>query len=176
MLNSEVDCTRYRGNDPQIGRRLVEIGLANSCDLAPPPDAKPIIRSHVSFRIADGAPRYRAAELAQDLLGHIGRHVEGYRNFTFEAKAVRGDAMRAAIEFALVPNPNMSDGTGREAKFNTIAFEAITDGEWLARTEPGGAFSYSVDDWLQEDSRFQDIRWFSAEQWRTGGPYVSTVI
>jgi len=177
MTNAEVDCIRYRGTDPQVGRRLVEIGLATSCDLAPPPDAKPIVRSHVSFRITDGSARYGAAQLAHELLEHIGRHFEGQRYYAFEAKPVRGDAARAAIEFAWILTLKPGDAATPEAKFKIVEFETIADGEWLARTKPEAiGLSDRVDGWLRAAARFQDIRWFSTEQWCEGGPYSSTVI
>ena len=177
MVNAEVDCIRYRGSDPHLGRRIVEIGLAHSCDLAPPPDAKPTVRSHVSFKIADGAVPYGAAQLGLELLEHIGRHFEGSKYYSFEAKPVLGDTTRAAIEFAWISMLKLGNPAASDAEFKIVEFEIVADGEWLARTKPERiGLSFRVDGWLQEGARFQDIRWFSAEQWREGGPYSSTVI
>src|SRR5262245_10214849 len=49
VRSSEVQCLRYRGDDPDMQRRLVEIGEADVCDLPFPTTARPTLRHHGTF-------------------------------------------------------------------------------------------------------------------------------
>jgi hypothetical protein len=46
---AELQCLRYRGNDPSVLRRLAEAGLASLCD-SPTTDIRPLVRNTVRFR------------------------------------------------------------------------------------------------------------------------------
>jgi hypothetical protein len=48
----ELGCLRYGGDDPEIVRRLVELGEGSACDRPELTDAIPILRNHVTFQSA----------------------------------------------------------------------------------------------------------------------------
>ncbi len=77
LVSSEADCIRYRGDDPAVLRRLAENGHSDLCDQPPPPDAAPVERNHVSFRMAKKV-RLSSVTLAA-LAGSAGSRQPGSR-------------------------------------------------------------------------------------------------
>jgi hypothetical protein len=147
------------------------MGLADQCDQPPPADAKLCIRNHVTFRSADRAKFADIVQLAQDFLLGFKKQNEG-RPSRFEAEAklleAAGDHATVAIAWA-------------NATYHTVEFKGMGAEGWLAITHPSIAgasigLSRVVDRWLRESGPFIGVRWFSAEQWQAGGPYLATVI
>ena len=171
MWSGEVNCIRYRGNDYYVGRRLVEAGLADLCDKAPPADAVPLTRSHVTFQPADKARFANIVELVENFVLHFRMRYEGRPSgFEAEATLVVASSNHASAKIGWM-----------NATYHTVEFTEVEDHGWLAITLPcdaraGIGLSRVVDQWLRGDSLFKDVRWFSAEQWRAGGPYRPTVI
>jgi len=168
MLNSEVDCIRYRGADPDIARRLVEAGAAALCDLPPPEDAKPLQRTYAGFTEIGGSSSLTARQLAQAFsdyfVGSARHELQDYK-----AKRIWSWGRHASVKISWYQD-----------RFHTVIFKAVAKGEWLAATRPHGdawiGLSRTLDNWLRTDGQFTDIRWYSAEQWRAGGPFRRTVI
>ena len=170
MHSAEVDCIRYRGNDPAISRRIAEMGYAASCDLAPPADAKLLIRSHASFWPAGSAVTEGASQWAAAFRHYFLQHVSAYSDIG--AKAVSWDRKQATARISW-----------HQGIYHAVEFNRLADGSGILVTLPGlerqGAdigLSRFVEKWFRTDGRFQDIRWFSAEQWQAGGPHSPTVI
>src|SRR4051794_8313310 len=46
---AELQCIRYRGQDPEILRRFGELGEPRLCDVSPPASIQPVFRNHVTF-------------------------------------------------------------------------------------------------------------------------------
>jgi len=46
VRSAEVQCLRYKGNDPEIARRLVEIGEADACDVLLTTTSVPFLFNH----------------------------------------------------------------------------------------------------------------------------------
>lgn len=166
MRWGEVDCIRYRGNDPDIGRRLVEAGLGDQCDQEPPADAVVQVRSHVTFQAFERNKYADVAQLAQEFLLHF-NHLSGLEH-DGTLLEVSGD--RAAVKISWW-----------NSVYHIVEFSRHEDQRWLAITLPsipaaGRGLSRVVDRWLKADGIFGEVRWYSGEQWKAGGPYLSTVI
>ena len=184
IAHAEADCIRYRGTDPGIGRRLVQMGEAWACDHAPPADAEPLARTHVCFRVADGIVERTALRNADAFLAHCKQRVAASKQ-RFEqteqrlgrtiihdigSDIVQTDIWRATLRCCWRPDI-----------YHVVEFERLSDGTWLVVTRPNDSrawiwLSRQVDAWLRAEGWLQDIRWYSAEQWRQGGPYLSTVV
>ena len=170
MRSAEVDCIRYRGNDADISRRIVEIGEAAQCDLPPPADAAPLTRNHVSFRINDDAASPDAMKLAQDFLLHFKQSRTNISNKEARVKAPQINGRRTIVEVSWW-----------QANYHMVEFERLDDRRWLVVTTArirgaGIALSLFVDRWLRAGDEFHDLRWFSTEQWQAGGPFRLTVV
>lgn len=168
MLAGEVDCIRYRGSDPDISTRIVEMGYASSCDLEPPADARPLVRSHVTFRSSTSVALDDASQLALEFRQHFLQNSPRWTEVG--AKAVPLSRERASAHISWY-----------EGIYHIVEFGLLPDGAGLAVTMPklakaGVSLSRRVDGWLRAGGIFHDIRWFSAEQWHSGGPYRPTVI
>lgn len=78
---AELQCIRYRGDDPEILRRFAELDLRLLCDVEPPAHIVPLIRNHATFTaIADSA-----AQIAESFRRHLTSKVDGLREFKFRA-------------------------------------------------------------------------------------------
>ncbi|HEX4505260.1 MAG TPA: ferredoxin [Alphaproteobacteria bacterium] len=169
VASAEADCIRYRGTDPEIARRLVEMGHGSLCDLPPPADAMPLARTHTRFEAVGGPSSLTARQLAQTFSDYfIGSRTHPIQDF--KAKPVRALGRRAWVKISWFQNC-----------FHSVKFDALPNGKWLAVTHPQMAdawigLSWTLDNWLRSDGRFADIRWYSAEQWRAGGPFRRTVV
>ncbi|WP_454818816.1 hypothetical protein [Labrys neptuniae] len=170
IKNAEVDCIRYRGSDPDIGRRLVEMGAGAQCDQPPPSDAKPLVRSHATFRAKPLFSAGNPAELAQNFLSHFVRSKTDPPFTGAGTKTGRSTTEWATVQVA------WSRGI-----YHAVDFEYLGDGIFhivtTATLEGAGiGLSQVVESWLCTCSFVDDIRWFSTEQWQNGGPYLVTVV
>ena len=170
MWSSEVDCIRYRGKDPDILRRIAEMGHADLCDVAPPGDAAPLTRSHVSFRNVEGQALDDAKDIASGFVTFVKQQNTGATAIRYHAEVVGGDQIRAAVRVSWVADHD-----------HIVEFERVGPGQWLGVTKPAErlaaiGLSRFVDTWLRADQSFTDLRWFTKEQWQAGGSYRTTVI
>lgn len=168
MWAGEVQCIRYRGVEADIGRRIVEMGHAELCDRTPPLDAAPVVRSRAAFAMVEEHASADASLIAASFLRHF-MHFDP-RVLGRRATPVRGNATRARVGVSWF-----------EDTYHSIEFESLADGRWLAIAKPvaltaGRGLSRLVDLWLKSDTRFREIRWYSEDQWKSGGPFRSTVI
>jgi hypothetical protein len=166
MFAAEVDCVRYRGSDPDIARRIVELNLAHRCDQPPPTGVQPLVRDHVTFSV--NAP----ADVALD-------PAEQFSRYLFERNKTRPDA--AQFKSARLAGPPQAVRLSWYDDVSHIVEFAATQqhNHWLARCNPGNeiaarGLSSLVNAWLK-NAGHTDIRWFSTAQWQAGGPWSDTV-
>jgi hypothetical protein len=162
----EMGCIRYRGTDPEIATRLVEMGEALLCDNAPPREARPALRRRVSFRGRGDFSSYTATDVAHLFDTFLRRRREGFG--AYDLKPIRtlrsGDAL---VRFSWF-----------KRQFHPVAF-SMGQGAFTALIENSSAslsIARTVDDWLRSTDQFQDIRWFSDDQWATGAAGKETVV
>jgi hypothetical protein len=166
---AELQCIRYRGEDPDVRRRLGELGEPHLCDVAPPPSVRPVFRNHVTFDAATSesdwiGPRDLAIAF-QEYLCSLNRHW-----LTYEFTPIVADGATAAFSFSWY-----------QSNFHPIEFCVIRvpDCRWLIRhsqVEKAGSrgVSNDVDDWLKSNSRFCKVRWYSEEQWKGSRDWQET--
>ena len=157
---AELQCIRYRGEDPDVRRRLGELGEPHLCDVAPPSSIRPVFRNHVTYDTATSegdaiGPRDLAMAFLE-YLRSLNRHW-----LTYEFTPIVADETTAAFSFSWY-----------QSNFYAIEFCAIRvpDCRWLIRhslIEKAGSrgVSNDVDDRLKSDSRFCKARWYAQDQW-----------
>lgn len=155
---ADLRCLRYGGTDDGILARLARLGEAEVCDHAPPADADLAPRTHVGVH----APLLSSAwEVAAALGERVGR--VGYTGYRARPPVADGPEVRL-------------DLTWNETNIDSIwiSADARGAGRWLVRHRPGQRLAevgvaMSLDDWLRDDSRFGDLRWYTEAEWRAGG-------
>jgi len=160
VRSSEMQCLRYSGNDPDILRRLVEIGEAEACDNPSPTTSEPILRNHVTFvsilphEVLDVALAFRYYILDQN---------SKFERYEVTQPKHEGNGVTFAFSWY-------------EGRYYTISVERRepATSRWLVKHSPiwevgSVAVSLMIDDWLSNDPRFSDFRWFSSEVWDRAG-------
>ena len=156
---ADVECLRYRGHDPDIQRRLVQIGRADSCDHPLPTYAIPILRNHVTFTTDFANEAWDVAIALMDYL--LSMNTEHLKNKVTQPRR-EGRVFKIDISWS-------------EDKFLTMTIdrgEAATD-RWLIHHSEtwelaSVGLSLVLDDWLRDDPRFSDLRWYTSDAWEVG--------
>ncbi len=167
-LYADLECIRYRGDDPDMLRRFAEAGQPEKCDIPAPAEIQPVFRNHVTFHAINPADvTLDAAEIAaefRDYLRSNSHHVD-YK-FT---RVIEGETS-ASFSFAWFEND-----------FHLIEFNTIDlpDSRWLIRHSPveklgSRLVSDAVHDWLISDGRFSSIRWYSEQEWNSSKHWNDT--
>src|SRR5262249_23658152 len=155
-------CIRYRGADPEIARRIVEMGQAELCDQPVATDAKPLVRTHVSFALSDKDALVRPRQIAAAFLHYFRNRPRG--GSSDKVREVHSDDAQSVVEISWF-----------EDVFHRVAVERLSGTKWHVQAIPcrpavAVGLSRLVERWLRDDGRFHDIQWFSDAQWRSGGP------
>lgn len=157
---AELQCIRYRGQDPEVLRRLGELGEPHLCDTTPPVSIRPVFRNCVTFdarslEVQSMTPEELASAF-QEYLRSLNRHW-----LTYEFTSIATGPKSAAFSFSWY-----------QSNFHPIEFHAVElpSCRWLVRhstIEKAGSrgVSNDVDDWLKRDARFCNVRWYTEEQW-----------
>ncbi|MES1198696.1 MAG: ferredoxin [Pseudomonadota bacterium] len=168
MWSGEVKCIRYRGVDPEIVRRLVEMGYADLCDQSVATGAVPLLRNHARFSIVDNGELILPQQVAADLLRHF---IDNAGPFSDRrVRELRSDDTCSAVQISWF-----------KGFYHDVTFEKLNPTDWLVRAKSGRpgvgiGLSRIVERWLEQDARIRDVAWFSEEQWRLGGPSQPTVV
>jgi hypothetical protein len=174
MASAEVDCIRYKGRAEEILRRIGEMGEAHLSDEPLPAGAHFIDRDRVTFTIRDAA-QLSAADLASE--------------FEHYLEAVNRQRETALYEIEpRSPNAPKVRFSWFRGAFHAVTFETLkSEPGFVAMADPAQSvlpvgvptsirgISRLIDEWLRGSERFQDLRWYSAEQWRKGGPWRETL-
>lgn len=163
MWSAEVSCIRYRGSDSALLKRLAELGSAAECDMDPG-RTRLRFRDRAVFRArlgeadspVDLADRFQASLLAEERPYPI--HFRPRRRWRPARVILSWDAgILGRGHFHSVTFAVAGDDSGR--------FEARL-GFWSSAVHGLGLL---VDDWLKGPEGAQDVRWFSADEIRSGG-------
>ncbi|MBT6493276.1 MAG: ferredoxin [Planctomycetaceae bacterium] len=166
---AEFECIRYRGNDPDVLRRLAELDLRRICDIEPPSQIIPVIRNHVRITIIGTPATDSSQQLAKEFINHLASQNNEWRQF--KTKTIRSSANASSLEFAWY-----------EDHFHPILFASIPDSasEWhieyplkndLGDRGVGNVVSY----WLNcNEGRFTNIRWYTDSDWHGDKSWQST--
>lgn len=158
---AELECIRYRGQGPEVLRRLGEAGEPQLCDVPPPETVRPVLRNHVTFAAASAqVESMTLPEIAVAYQEYL-RSLNG-RYMTYEFTPIVLN--EASVSFSY---------SWSHDSFHPVEILAISlpNCRWLIRhslIEKAGSrgASHHLDDWLKSDGRFCNVRWYSEEQWR----------
>ena len=158
--SSEFDCIRYRGSDQSFLTRLAENGYVGQADFPPAVKIQTINRTHVSFDVTDTS-RVSLISLASEFKDHLMTNA-GKTKYAFRGPEQTFFRRRAWIEYSWY-----------EARFHRVDFErtGIGRGSTLVRA-PDDIGHWSVTralkNWIQDNSCYANIMWFTKEQWEAG--------
>jgi hypothetical protein len=158
---AELQCIRYRGDDPEVLRRFAELGEPHLCDV-PPPLVSPVVRDLVLFD-SSGAPS--AAALLVSFREFLVERNHQRENIGLDVKyhyrfgELIGDVSAASLDISWF-----------EDNWHTVGCRR-SDGHtgWCVRhfsaDKVGGrGVSDLLDHWLKASDRFTDVRWLSSTQ------------
>jgi hypothetical protein len=163
--SSEVECIRYRGNDPDVLRRMSEYGLSSYSDTAISGHVDEFFRTHVVFALVQATISGMGADqLAKTFMDYQRRSMPGdpateNERFRFKTPVMTPQLAQISMSWS-------------EEIFHPIEFirPAAADQPWLIRHSPqpkigSQSVSMELDDWLRSDSRISGIRWFTEAEW-----------
>ncbi|HET7462648.1 MAG TPA: hypothetical protein VFJ82_15445 [Longimicrobium sp.] len=155
---AELQCLRYGGTDEGILTRLARLGETEVCDHAPPADAGEAPRTHVSVHAPSAASAWEVAEALAERVGRTGYPA-------WRARPPVSDGPEVRLDFS------WSETDGQSL---WISADARAAGRWLVRHRPAERLTQvgvamSLDDWLRDDPRFGDLRWYTEAEWDAGG-------
>lgn len=123
---AELQCIRYRGQDPEVLRRLGEIGEPNLGDVPPPPSVRPVFRNHVTF---DAASPEVVSMTPQELALAFQEYLRSLNRdwLSYEFTPTLTDGASAAFSYSWY-----------QSSFHAMEFRAISlpDCRWLLRHSP----------------------------------------
>lgn len=164
LWSAEAECIRYRGTDPALLKRIAELGSAHLCD-ENPGRGRLRLRDRVVFRsrlgetdrAVDLADRFQASLLAE----------EAPYPYKFRPRR-RWRPARVIFSW----NAGL---LGRRGHFHSVTFAKVGGESGLFEARLGlwssaiHGLSLIVDDWLKGPEGAEDVRWFSADEFRAGG-------
>ena len=159
LLYSEVQCIRYRGKEEDVLRRLGESGDAALADVEFPQVAQ-LVRTHVTFDVADPTDVFlTAADLAK-LFKHYFLST-ATENSTYQFSPIESDGIRSAFSYSWF-----------EDDFHDVEIQQLLLPEcrWLIVTDHPN----TIYDWLVEDKRFCNIRWYTRSKWESDKVWQDT--
>ncbi len=166
---AEFQCIRYRGDDPDVLRRLAELDLRAICDTAPPSNIHPVIRNHVLINVV-GPPAISAPQdLAQEFVEHLTSQNNEWRQFKVTPVEKSEDC--ASIQLSWY-----------EDHFHSVAFAKGPDSpdDWhiehvLQNDLSDRGVGNVVSSWLKiHQERFINPRWYTDADWRDRKSWQST--
>lgn len=163
---AELQCIRYRGNNPDVLRRMAELDLRELCDVQPPRYTSPLIRNHVEFSVVSNAEFATPQQLAANFVDYLTSRTNEWRQLTTKPIQISGNSASLAFSWY-------------EDHFHVILFAADPDPD----SGPKWHVAYSADDpsahgvgnivshWLSCFADvFGNISWYTESDWH--GPKV----
>jgi hypothetical protein len=165
---AELQCIRYRGNEPTVLRRFAEMELRDVCDIDPPPGVRAIIRNHVRFTDSS-ASVVKSSQLLNDFIAHLKTLCNEYVNY--RTRRIKTSKRSSSLEF-----------TWYEKHFHPVIFAEVPESsnDWHIEYPLIGDFGdrgvgVRIFEWLQfNNDRFTNIRWYTDDDWRNVEPSLST--
>jgi len=156
-----ICAVRYSGRDPDVLRRLAELGEASACDHPPAPLPEPLVRTHVTFQYQVDArhpgQENHGQEIAAGMIaGLVARHAG--------AKATQPRYQGTAWTFRVT--------IWEWARPIEVRGQPVQDAEqtWLLQFKVLAgdllpAYAFGIDDSLRADPHYTMIRWYTEHDW-----------
>lgn len=155
LWGSEVECIRYRGDDPAILRRLAEMDAGDRSDV-PVPALKPVRRHLASFRSPN------SDDTAELIAERFRLHLLQAREWPPYTVRRRRPWRPATVVFSWMT------GWSRLGRYHRVRFKESPSGGFRLRIRSGyppalEAVALLVHEWLRDDELAREIVWSSAE-------------
>lgn len=163
---AEVDCLRYKGQNPRILRRLAEVGASDSCDHKTLTlGIKPLLRNHVTF---EHSPILSELEIANQCREFIFSRSTEYLHY----KASRVTNGKSGVTFAF----SWYKGNNYSVWFNRIKATGIWHIFHSPEYEEVGSKSVSliIDEWLRGNKQVANIKWYTNTSWNKSFEWQET--
>ena len=160
VRSAELQCLRYRGHDPDILRRLIEIGEGEACDHPLPTASVAILRNHVTFATTVAGEAWHVATVLKEYI--LSQNSEYVR---FQVTHLKHHGEVVAFAYSWFEDHYYT--------INVQRGEPLTS-RWLVHHSPiwevgSVGVSLMIDDWLRSDPRFSDFRWYDSQAWDRAG-------
>ncbi|MBX3242960.1 MAG: ferredoxin [Acidobacteria bacterium] len=152
LYGAELECIRYGGSDPEVLRRLAESGQAHLSDITVS-GIKQVLRNHVTFDAVDPIDKLLLdKDLAIDFQNYLRSRTNEYLTYKFTKTVTDGEKTSFSYSWY-------------EDNFHKIEFHflGLPECRWLIVSDT----FFTVYDWLVDDGRFCNQRWYTKEQWNT---------
>jgi hypothetical protein len=152
---------RYSGSDRETLVRLAEMGLADQCDSRLLDEPKPVSRDHVSFEFTLEVT-HTSAEKARIIAKYLSESLANPRSNGGTVRDLRISGVKTSFRYLW----------GVDTRYSvTFVLEPLHEQRWLLRLlrDDGLStvgFANGVQEALERDQHFAEIRWFTEEQWR----------
>jgi hypothetical protein len=160
---TEFECLRYSGRDEDTLRRFAEIGLAQVCDHPVPESAQETLHTHVTFRTIINCQTEPTTlfSLAKSLRSYL---MQGYPRRPHYATELNTGSEGITFSYAWL-EPNYHP---------ILVQETNAANTWLISHSPfpkAGSLGvgWKIDDYLRQNSLYDDICWYTMEEWNNGG-------
>jgi hypothetical protein len=164
---AELECIRYKGEDPHILKRLAEVGAADSCDHKHLIQGiKPLFRNHITFHY----PQIKSElELADQFKDHILSQNSKY--LRYQVTGTKTDKSGVTFSFSW-DGDNYYSIWFNQTKldvwdiFNRTGLDA-----WHIFHSPdyeqigSKSISLTIDEWLRSKNEISDIKWHTNKAW-----------
>lgn len=149
---SEVECIRYKGNEPRILRRLTEAGISSACDQQHlVRGVTSLLRNHVTFADSLASSELEIIAVFKEYILSQNAVYDRYKT-----TSIKTDQKGATFSFCWYKNDYYQIwGNKIESSGDLSIYHSPT-------VEPASrSISVMIDEWLKSDNRFTNIKWFS---------------
>jgi hypothetical protein len=154
---AEVDCLRYRGQNPNILRRLAEAGASDSCDHKTLIQGiKPLLRSHVTFECAQIQSELETANQFKEYI--LNQNTEYLR---YRVSKITSDNSGVTFSFSWYENDYYSVRFKKTELKDTWHIFHSLDYEKIGSR----SVSLMIDEWLRNNKKANNIKWYSNTAW-----------
>lgn len=164
---AEVQCIRYAGQNPQIISRLAEAGVADVCDQKQLiQNINLLLRNHATFEYPEIQSEL---EVAHQFREYILRQTTEYLHY--KASKITSDKLGVTFAFSWYENNYYSVWFNRIRSNKWHVFHSF-DYEKIGST----SISLTIDEWLRNNIKIADIKWFTNTAWNKSIEWQETPI
>jgi hypothetical protein len=154
---SEVECIRYRGQNPHVLKRLAEAGVADCCDQKHLiQEIKPLLRNHVTFECPQLQSQLEVADQFKKYI--LGQNNEYVR---YKVSKISLHKSSATFSFSWYEDNYYSVWFNRTEPENTWHIFHSLDCEKMGSR----GVSLQIDEWLRGSEDVRNIKWYSNKAW-----------
>ena len=167
---AEFQCIRYRGDDPDVLRRMAELDLRNLCDISPPNHIAPVIRNHVTLL---PSASMLPTELMDAYFAHANHENDIRKEYQFKLLNRIVDKRPDRVRFEISWYDN---------HWHPIEIHPSTDGEkrlriyYPLKNDLGDrGVGNLLSSWLKKcPESYSQLRWYTDSDWADGNNWQNS--